>query len=854
MLAPSAREVTAGAAIGELPGLETFAASQPFAPIAREAFDWTPSYVAPEAPVAPTPMDAGESYASSPEAFSAGTVGSAADAFASSPEVVAAQQQQAVQQLEQQQQALQQIEHITTMRSALLSWNVESIVTPDAQYPQMAQSPVGGVTTSFDISAPQLTQLAPQTFVGNAALPIGQSMVEAMSLPMIGDVIAAQQPGAVNAFTPFANQLGQYGSTSAASDDTRIPTFAAPGMIAERAQAWSVAQERSSADLSFDFVTPELVLAARVYGLGPAEAAQAMRLAIAGPGQLATMASTVNRTFVQAMAIEAARAGIDPMTGMPASASGSASGLTTAYPTTSPSSLGAIAAQSAGASYGSAQGTIAGPFAMPAVTTTFGVDRRAPRGAFMWPSATVAALGLSAAAPDGEQGMPVAALELLAAQSVAALGTYAALGFGMTQAQIAEMLGVSSEMDAPAGASVGALGSFGRTGTSTSPLSNTTGESRLAGDAPEMATLAGSIDGGLFESVSGGAGGSVGSTSVAGSVSARSGASDAPLGSLPAGAVTVNTGAAAEPSDNDVLTAASSMVASSRRAKFEAMYIALGHSAQARSWSPAARAARALALAGRGDESITALERAQIAWSVLPLVAPSMFGHALGMDADEPGAVQSTGVATQRELLRRRAQQIAISPEQLQYVTESRPGLSQLSSRAGEALGSYVAPDSAPSRSFSSSSSSSSSSYSGSSGSSRREEGPAFRAPTAQPDYVKTGSGGSRSTGRFGGGEVEVPTWFEAAARKMLSAQQAGMGGDISLADLTLVTSAPSTHIAASERSAPSAAPATPNPSTQAQQQSAHQHIDIEKVANEVYKHILTLMDAARHRNGEPYL
>src|SRR5207342_2402772 len=79
------------------------------------------------------------------------------------------------------------------------------------------------------------------------------------------------------------------------------------GMVAERARTWSVAQERSSADLSFDFVPPELVLAARVYGLGPAEAAQALRLAVAGPGQLAAMASTVDRTFVQALAIATER-------------------------------------------------------------------------------------------------------------------------------------------------------------------------------------------------------------------------------------------------------------------------------------------------------------------------------------------------------------------------------------------------------------------------------------------------------------------------------------------------------------------------------------------------------------------
>src|SRR6185295_16247285 len=59
--------------------------------------------------------------------------------------------------------------------------------------------------------------------------------------------------------------------------------------------------------------------------------------------------------------------------------------------------------------------------------TAFGVDRKAPRGAFLWPSATVAALGLNAAVPDGQSAMSVAALELLAAQAVAEIGTYAAL-------------------------------------------------------------------------------------------------------------------------------------------------------------------------------------------------------------------------------------------------------------------------------------------------------------------------------------------------------------------------------------------------------------------------------------------
>ena len=124
-----------------------------------------------------------------------------------------------------------------------------------------------------------------------------------------------------------------------------------------------------------------------------------------------------------------------------------------------------------------------------------------------------------------------------------------------------------------------------------------------------------------------------------------------------------------------------------------------------------------------------------------------------------------------------------------------------------------------------------------------------LRPPTAEPEYVQTG----RSAGRYGGGEVEIPPWFEAAARKMLAERTSGDG--ISFAELTLVTSAPSSHIAASTRSAPSAAPPTPSPATAAQQaSSAAPQIDIEKLANEVYRNILVLMDVARARNGDPYL
>ena len=105
-------------------------------------------------------------------------------------------------------------------------------------------------------------------------VPLARTMLDQLSLPMLGEAAALHEPGMV------------------ALDGDRVAqtSYSSPGMMADRAHAWSVAQERSTSDLAFDFVTPELVLAARVYGLGPAEAAQAARLAIAGPGQLSAMA------------------------------------------------------------------------------------------------------------------------------------------------------------------------------------------------------------------------------------------------------------------------------------------------------------------------------------------------------------------------------------------------------------------------------------------------------------------------------------------------------------------------------------------------------------------------------------
>jgi hypothetical protein len=643
---------------------------------------------------------------------------------------------------------------LTTVRSALLSWEADIAATPMT-------------ATGAAASAPSFTSTGEMR-----ARPIGtaRELIDAMSLPLLGDV------------EPSRN--GE--------------SWAAPGMVAERAHGFSIAQERSSADLSFDFVPPELVLAARVYGLGPAEAAQAMRLAIVGPGQLSAMAGTVDRTFVQAMQFESDRRERSSTSARLEQAAAATRVVPqTAYPTTSgdlavAARLEAAAATQA-ASVQATQASSVQSTQAQATPMTFGVERRTPRGAFLWPQATVAALKLDAASPDGQQSMSIAALELLAAQSVAELGTYAALG---------------------------------------EPSFDASG----AGEAASLASIA----------------------SFASPTAATSSASSSPTSEYAVPGVAQSSAEAraelAEPDEADVLQAATALVPESRRARFEALYLALGRSPSSVGISPAARAARALALAGRGEDApLSARERAASAWDVLPAVYAVELGEAASAMAYEAmGGAALTGGARARAAARAGAREhVAVSRDYAQPemgAIDVRPGLSSLSYRAGEALSSYVAPSSGTLSATTPSSSSASSSSS--SPTFEREVGALLRVPTAAQEMVQTG----RPSGRFGGGEVEIPTWFEAAARKMFESQSGSMGDGISMADLTLIAAAPSNQIAASSRGTHThSASVSPGAAGNAEPKPG-QKVDIEKIANEIYRQILAMMDAARARNGEPYL
>ena len=499
------------------------------------------------------------------------------------------------------------------------------------------------------------------------------------------------------------------GFAPTADEAPAAPLWSArPGMTAERSRRWATHTHESAADLSFDFVPPELVLAARAYGLSPADAAQASRIATGGVTALQLLAGNVEMTFLDALAGAAQRGGSGFAVAGDPDAQARGFAPVTAFPV--------------------------GGDEAPALTSAIpSAPRRAPRGAFLWPAATAGALGLRSAEAAGDTALSVAALELLAASAVAQLGTFA-IPPGEAAGDAAPARG-GRAFAAPLDAAV---------------------ESSLADADADAAT------------------------------------------------------AAAEPAQH---------------ARFQALYLALTQAGPAR--SAAGQAARAFALAGRGEggASLSARERAALAWSVLPMISDggqvsAEVAAALGL-APAPASAPIAGRAPELTALAATAPAFADEAPD-----EARSGLA----RAGEALSAFVAPAAAAPAPAATSSAFASSSGSGS------------RAPTAAPELVRTAA-----SGRFGGGETEIPSWFEQAARKMLETR--GMGDSLSLAELTLVTAAPPTQIAASTRGQTVTA-AAPSPQSMPAKPGMP---DIEKIAQEVYAEFLAMMDSVRWRNnGEP--
>ncbi|HUH02720.1 MAG TPA: hypothetical protein VML75_12060 [Kofleriaceae bacterium] len=287
-----------------------------------------------------------------------------------------------------------------------------------------------GVEPSGAVGASSAAASGPGSSPGADAASIAAAPAASAVRSEVGGV----SPGAAIAVVDFAAAMRPAASAggsimSGAEAPSRAMArqwTARPGSTAQMVQAFSVEQEHASGDLSFDFVPPEVVLAARQYGFGPAEAVAAVHLAAGGASRLAAMASAMDFAFVQAFSGAESMAQAEPRR----MAAGAES-----YGYAMPSTA---AAPSRGAAFagGSADiGDASGSFESAGIGGGAGVAdgsrgapraNRLPRGAFLWPASSAEAMRLSASGASAEHPMAMAALDLLAAQVVVEAGRHEA--------------------------------------------------------------------------------------------------------------------------------------------------------------------------------------------------------------------------------------------------------------------------------------------------------------------------------------------------------------------------------------------------------------------------------------------
>ncbi|MBL8625645.1 MAG: hypothetical protein JNK64_30315 [Myxococcales bacterium] len=698
-------------------------------------------------------------------------------------------------------------QELVTLRAAMLAVpDVTSVPLAHAEHAPLVSGRVA-VPSTTSTSLPSLGGLA-----ASSAAPLATAQARSAAASL-GDSIAMTYAAPTGAQPTLPGGEPTLAGAPAGHAMPRLTAASGrPGGLAEAALAWSIAEERSAANLAFDFVTPELILAAKVYGLSPGAAAEAVRLASAGPASMASMATQLDLTLLrafQAGPAGAARpgAGASPyaMTqapvgaapGMPTVAAGPVPGVDVAAGSApsfgAPSSFGAASPPAADAitaspvAGGPASSYAGAPsYAAPAFDPVYASaawpsaamasSAKLPRGAFLWPPGAVAALGLRALSPDGAAGLPVVALELLAAQAVAELGTLVTAYPGMARAS-----------DNAAAAAYGAPGSpaAARFADASMPLTSVV-------QGPQ------------------------GPTSVV-----------SPMSSAASPIELARAAELAHAEESAAQASAAMAVPSLARQRFESVYIALTRSAEGQSLSPAARAARAMSLVASSTPGLSPREAAAATWSMLP----DVYRGGLDMVAPYDARAERGGAAD---------------------MIDARPGLGGLAARAGESLGSFVSPSMAEVRDVAAPSETASGASS--SAASRAaapvyvENAPAPSRPTPSPFSAPRPG---RAFGQFGGGEPEVPAWFESAAQRMFSSGD-DRGGGMNLAQMVLVTAMPQQQVAAATRGT-SAGGGGGSPAAGGSKHAPAEKPDVEQLAFEVYHEVMHLLDIARKRSGDPF-
>ena len=226
------------------------------------------------------------------------------------------------------------------------------------------------------------------------------------------------------------------GELSSEAQVRRSPSMGAVGQLARR---FGLERTHAASDLSLDFIEPEILAAARVYGFGPNEAARANRLAHQDETNLSALSDSVAMTFVAAVAgsqgahgsrgSELARGGQSAVAGAPTTSATAAASVTTAPVDDSARAALDATAQASGAGANDRSGDdlvaggdtlsraahlLPGQFSLP----VSGSSVRA-RGATLWPTAALNSLSIEARRAGELSPQIDFALELLAAGEVA---------------------------------------------------------------------------------------------------------------------------------------------------------------------------------------------------------------------------------------------------------------------------------------------------------------------------------------------------------------------------------------------------------------------------------------------------
>ena len=291
---------------------------------------------------------------------------------------------------------------------------------------------------------------------------------------------------------------------------------------------------------------------------------------------------------------------------------------------------------------------------------------------------------------------------------------------------------------------------------------------------------------------------------------------------------------------------------------FDAVYLSLGEETTAsdvRPLAPAARAARALALASRArgpeDLPLSARARAAAAWAVLPVV---MTGGAAGSAT----AAYTAGPAARRGSAAARREGGVDAP--LLESAPARDGRAS-ASRAGTALATLVAPsffrgdergDGYAPYAAERARAAVSTTFVETGSSSRPAPAPRPAPPPPPPRPAPAPAPAAAAAPS----QAQFDAWFKDAAKKYFGEAPSSSG--LTAAEMTLVTSAPRTQIAASPMSA-----SRPTQSTGGAAPASTQHEgpaaagpgkpDIDKIAQDVYDQVLRMLDVARERNGDPW-